>query len=391
MSNLALNNNSSQVKNDISYNNNIPKANITLNLALALNSTNKKLNNNIIQKNNVEIENNSNNININANNGNFGILPNNNCSNIAAKSKINLENAPKFKLNFENLKNDEDNDSEPENYEEEDEDKKMISNIFLKHSFNQKKINERINNNNNNINGGAKTHRAINKNKMGITKNFFVSNNKISKNKIKSNCMSSRYIYGKSPILNEMRIKGNLTERITNQNQNNGKHFISKKSGPKTQREIMAKHNKTSIKEFSSINSNNKNNFAYTKEKIKKDNLISKNKNEFGKKSNSKIAGKIGNINNHVNMIYNQRPNSSRVYSNKDSKINNLIKGNNIINKIFSDNKRYFGFSQHPININMSSASTLSSSNKPISAKINITQGKSMGPFIKAVKPKKGY
>ena len=90
-------------------------------------------------------------------------------------------------------------------------------------------------------------------------------------------------------------------------------------------------------------------------------------------------------------MIYNQIPNSSRVYSNKDSKINNLIKGNNIINKIFSDNKRYFGFSQHPININMNSASTLSSSNKPISTKINITQGKNMGPFIKAMKPKKGY
>ena len=397
MSNLALNNNNSQVKNDVSYNNNIPKANITLNLALALNSTNKKLNNNLIQKNNIEIENNNNNININANNGNFGILPNNNCNNIAAKSKINLENAPKFKLNFENLKNDDDNDndndndSEPENYEEEDEDKKMISNIFLKHSFNQKKLSEKINNNNNiNINGGSKTHRAINKNKMGITKNFFISNNKISKNKTKSNCMSSRYIYGKSPILNEMRIKGNLTERVTNQNQNNGKHFINKKSGPKTQREIMTKNNKNSIKEFNSFNNNNKNNFVYTKERIKKENLISKNKNEFGKKSNSKI-GKIGSINNHVNMIYNQRPNSSRVYTNKDSKINNLIKGNNIINKIFSDNKRYFGFSQHPININMNSASTLSSSNKPISAKINITQGKSMGPFIKTMKPKKGY
>ena len=119
MSNLALNSNNSQVKSDISCNNsNIPKANITLNLALALNSTNKKLNNNLIQKNNIEVENNSNNININANNGNFGILANNNCSNIAAKSKINLENAPKFKLNFENLKNDEDNDSEPDYYEE---------------------------------------------------------------------------------------------------------------------------------------------------------------------------------------------------------------------------------------------------------------------------------
>ena len=54
---------------------------------------------------------------INIKNGNFGNLPNCNFMNIAAKSKINLENAPKFKLNFENLKNEDlDNDS----YEDEE-------------------------------------------------------------------------------------------------------------------------------------------------------------------------------------------------------------------------------------------------------------------------------
>ena len=152
----------------------------------------------------------------------------------------------------------------------------------------------------------------------------------------------------------------------------------------------MTKNNKTSIKEFS-LNEQkkiiNNNNFGYIKEKIKKENILNKNKNEFIKKSNSKI----GNINNH--MMYNQRPNSSRVYSNKDNnKINNLIKSSNIIDKIFNDNKRYFGFSQHPININLNinSASTLSTSNKPIS-RINVTQGKNMGTFIKTMKPKKGY
>ena len=407
-------NNNSLSKNELIYNNkknnNIPKSNLTLNLALALNK-----NNNIILNKKIEMEkhrqnlnSNNNNMNINIKNGNFGILPNNNFMNIAAKSKINLENAPKFKLNFDNLKNEEnesDGEQEEEYYEDEDEEDKkdIISNIFLKHSLNSKKSNEiknqkNISNNknksqnmnNNNINGGAKTHRPI-KNKMGITQNFFISNNKLNKgnkNKTKYNCMSSRYIYDKSPLLNEMKLKGNLTERISNQN--NSKHLVGKKNGPKTQREIMTKNNKTSIKEFS-LNEQkkiiNNNNFGYIKEKIKKENILNKNKNEFIKKSNSKI----GNINNH--MMYNQRPNSSRVYSNKDNnKINNLIKSSNIIDKIFNDNKRYFGFSQHPININLNinSASTLSTSNKPIS-RINVTQGKNMGTFIKTMKPKKGY
>ncbi len=121
---------------------------------------------------------------------------------------------------------------------------------------------------------------------------------------------------------------------------------------------------------------------------MKKDNIGIKNKNEIGKKSKSKI----GNIN--TNKINNQRPNSSRIYSNKDNnKINNLIKSNNIIDKIFNDNKRYFEFSHHhPINANISSSSsTLSSINKPFSTKINITQGKNFGQFFKTMKPKKGY
>ena len=88
---------------------------------------------------------------------------------------------------------------------------------------------------NNNINGGAKTHRPM-KNKIGINPNFFINSNKnekIMNNKIltkavnnsiktksKNNCMSSRYIYDKAPLIYEMKIKGNLTERISNNNQN---------------------------------------------------------------------------------------------------------------------------------------------------------------------------
>ena len=110
-------------------------------------------------------------------------------------------------------------------------------------------------------------------------------------------------------------------------------------------------------------------------------------KNEFDKKINKKLGN-----NNNINIIYNQRPNSSRVNSNKDggnSKLNNLIKNNNIIDKILNDNKRYFGFSNHPINVNINSTS---SSNKPISTRINnITHGKNIGQFVRIMKPQKAY
>ena len=439
MSNLGLdfnninNNNQSQIKNElVKKNNNIPKANLTLNLALALNSTNKNINNNILQKksnanksNKQNNSNNNNNININIKNGNFGILPNNNFMNIAAKSKINLENASKFKLNFENLKNDKidnESDEDEEEFEDEEQDKnELINNIFIKNSLNSKNnkmINNNskksasnnknkntnyinmnnVNNNNVNVNGGAKTHRPI-KNKMGINQNFFINNNnKLNKgnnikNKAKYNCMSSRYIYDKNNFLNEIKIKGNLTERISNQN--NIKNFINKKSGPKTQREIMLKRNKISKKENNFIEQGK--NFGFIKGKMKKENTGNKNMsvnmniniNDIGKKSNTKIG--IIKKNNRIN---NQRPNSSRIYSNKDNnnKLNNLIKSNNIIDKIFNDNKRYFGLSNHPINSNINaSSSTLSSLNKPTSTRINIGQGKNIGQFFKTVKPKKGY
>ena len=412
-------NNQSQVKNDLVKRSNIiPKANLTLNLALALNNNDKNLNKAIQNKKSVNKQNNpnsNNNMNINIKNGNFGIIPNHNFMNIAAKSKINLDNAPKFKLNFENLKNENlDNESYEEEEIDEEDKNELINNIFLKKSFhsnnkeiinikksssnNKTKKTNYINNNINiNVNGGSKTHRPIN-NKIGINQNFFImNNNKINKdntknNKAKYNCMSSRYIYDKNNILNEIKIKGNLTERTSNQN--NQKYFIIKKSGPKTQREIIQKNNKISKKEIDLIQQKKLNvnkNLGYIKEKIKKENIGIKIKNDIGKKSNPKI----GYINN--NKITSQRPNSSRIYSNKDNnnyKINNIIKSNNIIDKIFNDNKRYFEFSHHnPINANItSSSSTLSSMNKPISSsKINITKGNNIRQFFKTMKPKKGY
>ena len=419
-------------------NNNITKTGITLNLNLAKNKNpnnnniieNKQnLNNNHNMKiNNKNVENkkivNSNNYNVNNNlanvnvkNGNFGFLPNNNFMNVAVKSKINLENAPKFKLNFENLINNNiDNDSyEEQDFEDEEDDKKEIINkIILK---NQVKKNNNTTNvvkkqknmanitnknqkiNYNNINGGAKTHRPMKK-KMGINPNFFINNknsvqNNINNNKIltkvvnsslknktkNNNCMSSRYIYDKIPLMYEMKMKGNLTERIyiNNQNQNiiNNKYSINKNKIPKTQRETLPKKNKISIKEnnLKKSSHNNNSNYGYVKERIKKESIVyKKNKNANNKKSSG--ATNTNNKNDkNGNMMNNQRPNSSRPFPGK---------GNNMVDKIFSGNK-YLELQTHNMNINVNNQGY----SKQINNKINLNQGKNFGPYIKIMRTKK--
>ena len=429
-------------KNNINNNNYIkPGFSINLNLAKPKNNNNnnmnknsRPLNNNFIE-NKMNLNNNNNNhknienkknINQNMNNniyndsnnlknGNFGFLPNNNFVNVAVKSKINLENAPKFKLNFDNLiENNLDNDSyEEQELEDEEEDKmEFMDKIIFKNQ--QKKNNNTIGLNtnmkkqkntpnlnsknnpkiNNNINGGAKTHRPLKK-KIGINQNFFISNkiasnnntntnNKIltkmvnnnMKNKSKNNnCMSSRYIYDKIPLMYEMKLKGNLTERISNNNQNiiNNKYFINKSNKiPKTQREALPKKNKISIKESGVKKYNN--NYGYVKERIKKENLIyKKNKNANNKKSsavtnvNNKIE-KNGSINNV------QRPNSSKAFTGKN---------NNFMDKIFTGNK-YLDFQSHNINVNLNQGY-----NKQAINKMNVNQGKNFGPYIKIMRTKK--
>ena len=411
--NINTSNQSSQIKNDIIKKNNfIPKANLTLNLALALKK--KKSTNNS----------NTNNIDINIRNGNFGMLPNRNYMNIAAKSKINLENAPKFKLNFENLKNANINNDSYDNEEEEEyEDDEILNNVMFKKSLNSinninktniinnKKIYINISNNKNyNMNGGPKTLRHT-KNKLDINKKFDMNNNininnnntnrinnlNNKNNRTKYNSMSSRYINNYE--LNEMKMKGNLTERSK---EGNKKNYMNKKNVPKTQREIMKKKNKLSVKGFN-LNENKRinKNMGYVKEKIKKYEFII-NKSQLGNKSNLKI-GKINNnissnSNNNNSNILNQRPNSSRVYSKQinnfgGGKINNLMKKSNLIDKIINDNKRYFQFSQqHSINGNVKPNSTFSSGNKPISTRINVNRPKHVGVnSINISKPKKGY
>ena len=422
-------------------NNNITKTGITLNLNLA---KNKNPNNNIIDNkqnlnnnhniklNNKNMDNkknvNSNNYNdnnnlgnVNIKNGNFGFLPNNNFMNVAVKSKINLENAPKFKLNFENLINNNiDNDSyEEQDFDEEEDDKKEImKQIMIKNQIKKNNNTSSVNTNNivkkqknitninsnknqkinySNLNGGAKTHRPLKK-KMGINPNFFINNknsiqNNINNNKIltkvvnsslknkskNNNCMSSRYIYDKIPLMYEMKMKGNLTERIyiNNQNQNiiNNKYSINKNKIPKTQRETLPKKNKISIKENNLKKSSHNNNYGYVKERIKKESIVyKKNKNQ----NNKKNLG-VNNMNNkndkNGNIINNQRPNSSRPFPGK---------GNNIMDKIFGGNK-YLELQTHNMNINVNNQGY----SKQINNKINLNQGKNFGPYIKIMRTKK--
>ena len=74
-----------------------------------------------------------------------------------------------------------------------------------------------------------------------------VVNNKLKNKSNNNNCMSSRYIYDKIPLMYEMKMKGNLTERIYNNNNNqyqniiNNKIAINRTKIPKTQREIIPK------------------------------------------------------------------------------------------------------------------------------------------------------
>ena len=410
--------NNTNNKNNI-INNNLNENKINLNYNNNQKYTNKIIENKKHINSNNNIYNNANNLNIK--NGNFGFLPNNNFMNVAVKSKINLENAPKFKLNFENLINNNlDNDSyeEVEFEEEEDDKRELMNKIMIKNQLKQNNNTIGLNTNiikkpkntqnvnskniqklNNNINGGAKTHRPLKK-KMGINQNFIINNtnknssnntngnnNKILtkmvnsglKNKAKNNnCMSSRYIYDKIPLMYEMKMRGNLTERISNNNSQNimnNKYSINKNKIPKTQREIIPKKSKISSKEVN-MKKNINNNYGYVKERIKKENIIyKKNKNTNNKKNigvsnmNNKIE-KNGNINNNNN----QRPNSSRAFAGKN---------NNFMDKIFTGNK-YLDLQAHNVNINLNQGYS-----KQINNRINANQNKNFGPYIKITRTKK--
>jgi hypothetical protein len=439
-----MNINSKNINNNI-QNNNTSKTGITLHFNLAKNkSSNNNVNsdnkininnnyNNNIKYNNKNINANSNNVvnnnpnNMNIKNGNFGFLINNNFMNVAVRSKINIENAPKFKLNFENLINNNlDNDSfEEQEFDEEEDKKELMNKIMYKYKKNyttgtnnnnvndnikkQKNIsnlnmnkNQKINNNN--INGGAKTHRPLKK-KMGINQNFLINNknsaqsnlsnnninNKIltkiisnnpKKNSKNNNCMSSRYIYDKIPLMYEIKMKGNLTERINNNNPNpviiNNKYSFNKNKIPKTQREILPKkNNKISLKESHIKKTSHNSNYGYVKERIKKESIIYKKNKTNNKKNNGLTSINNKNEKNGSSINNNQRPNSSRALPGK---------GNNIMDKKLNVNK-YLELQSQYININMNNQGY----SKQINNKINLNQGKNFGPYVKIMRTKKLY
>ena len=413
------------LNNENTNSNNIQKG-LSINLTKILNnnSINNNLQENKINSNNNNIKYNKNGKKINNytninNNENIGFLSNNNYMNVAVKSKINLENAPKFKLNFDNLLNnniDNDSDDDEQYYEDDEEDdkKEIMNQIIMNSNQNnllkkQKNLNPKKNQKiiNNNINGGAKTHRPM-KNKIGINPNFFINSNKnekIMNNKIltkavnnsiktksKNNCMSSRYIYDKAPLIYEMKIKGNLTERMSNNNQNqnimNNKYSINKNKIPKTHREMLPKKNKMLIKEINISEqkkilrqkNNINNNYGYVKERIKKENIIYKKNKNITKKNPSNLTSNKNGITTNS-----QRPNSSRANTNKISITNNLV--DKIVNNNTNNNNKYIEFQSHPIKINMNQGYSKQINNK----KIYANQGTNFGPYIKIVGTKKGF
>ena len=180
--------------------------------------------------------------------------------------------------------------------------------------------------------------------------------------------MSSRETHDKIPLIYELKMKGNLTERIyNNQNIMNNKYILNKNKIPKTQRELIQKNYKISNKDIASKKClNNNTNYGYVKQRIKKENIIyNKNKNVNNKKN-------VGNniiINNN-----NQRLNSSKAFVGKNN------------NFIFSGNNKYIELHNRNDNINMNNQGYSKQNNR-----INSNQGKNIGPYIKIIGNKKLY
>ena len=188
-------------------------------------------------------------------------------------------------------------------------------------------------------------------------------------------------------------IKGNLTERISNNNQNqnimNNKHSINKNKIPKTHREMLPKKNKMLIKEINISEqkkilrqkNNINNNYGYVKERIKKENIIYKKNKNITKKNPSNLTSNKNGITTNS-----QRPNSSRANTNKISITNNLV-DKIVNNNTNNNNNKYIEFQSHPIKINMNQGYSKQINNK----KIYANQGTNFGPYIKIVGTKKGF
>ncbi len=224
-----------------------------------------------------------------------------------AKSKIQGDNAPKFKLNFNNLR-----DNSQYSLKENNSDRITI-----------KKIN---NNNSNHINS------LIEKNEISGSKTERIYLNKLNnKNNKKANNpkKTNRYIsvnnshnHTNNNISNNS--KGNITAKIGNSNKNNShKNFTAK--GSKTQRDYFH-----STERIFSSNINKKNNKSNNNINKKNNDNNSKDKKK-NNNNNKKIACKTSRI---QSSKLNNKNNNNNIKNNYN---NNIIKGSNLIDKLLNN------------------------------------------------------
>ena len=223
-----------------------------------------------------------------------------------AKSKIKGDNAPKFKLNFNNLR-----DNSQYSLKENNSDRIKI-----------KKIN---NNNSNHFNSliekneisGSKTER-IYLNKINNKNNKKVNNSKKTNRYISVN---NSHNHTNNNISNNS--KGNITARIGNSNKNNShKNFTAK--GSKTQRDYFH-----STERIFSSNINKKNNKSNNN--INKKNNDNNSKEKKKNNNNKKISCKTSRI---QSSKLNNKNNNNNIKNNYN---NNIIKGSNLIDKLLNN------------------------------------------------------
>ena len=216
------------------------------------------------------------------------IIPSNT---FAIKSKIKEDRAPKFKLNFNNLRDS--NSSIKENINN-NSDRIKVKQI---NNNNNNNINNN-NNNNNNVNNElekktSKTER-IQINKMHINNN---NNNNSNLNSNKNRYISANNSHNHTNNnLNNINGKGSMTARIGSSNKINNNHKKNNfNKGSKTQRD-----------------------YFHSSERIFNANIY----NNINKKNN--IKG--------INKVYKQRSNNNNIYYN-----NNLIKSSTLIERLLNN------------------------------------------------------
>ena len=292
---------------------------------------------------------------------NFEIFPNKTNLNIAEKSKI--KELPKFKLNFNKL-----NSSNEENKSKE---KNIPNNNSNRNKSLAKKIKNKISIHNNpkihsasinklkkndfKKNKGCKTERPnSNKRPININETLIMNKNekgldirKISFIKSYYNkhlSKTSRYQNKKSPIYDNKKVKGNLTDRAVadkskslkkskDKKNKNPKSYYKNKIGYLTQRELTLFKPKEKVN--LNIDNNSKNNISYNQmhKKIKITNII--NANKCINKLNDKIKNSKGKNNKIIN---NEKSPKMKVKENIN-KNNNDGKNNknNLIRKFYKN------------------------------------------------------